>query len=282
MFREIAGMVVAIAVPLTATAADKPEGLQRIGPWTVDYDRDSCHLLARFGTGNDETLIRFTRYAPEDKFELGLYRKRLWTRGTMRTETKINFGLESELAYPLNGETGAMQALLFGSRRIDGWSPKKYSDEPPPISREQEARVTGFTFTMKGWSPARLEFGSLTKPFAQLRDCMTNLVKSWGYDPAVQAALSRKVTPATPPQQWITDRDYPRNASPTGGSIVQFRLDVDEGGKVADCFILARGGPTEFTKLTCGLLRQRAKLNVALDAQGKPIRSFYISTVFWM
>lgn len=62
---------------------------------------------------------------------------------------------------------------------------------------------------------------------------------------------------------------------------MQFRLDVDPEGKVAACHILARTDPDDFSKLTCKLMSGRARFIPALDAQGKPVKSFFVSKFSW-
>ncbi len=62
---------------------------------------------------------------------------------------------------------------------------------------------------------------------------------------------------------------------------VRFRLDVDETGNVAGCRVLYRTNPDEFADLSCKLISKRAKFAPALDAKGKPVKSYYISQIRW-
>ena len=65
----ILGSMIVAALPTPVTAKPKaPETLTRTGPWTIDYDRDACHLLAQFGTAGDMQVMRITRYEPGDAF----------------------------------------------------------------------------------------------------------------------------------------------------------------------------------------------------------------------
>ena len=56
----------------------------------------------------------------------------------------------------------------------------------------------------------------------------------------------------------------------------------DETGKPLGCRVLFRTNPDEFADRSCKALLQRAKFNPARDAQGKPVKSFYINTIRWM
>jgi protein TonB len=118
---------------------------------------------------------------------------------------------------------------------------------------------------------------------AQLRACQTDLLKSWGYDPAVQTTLTRPARPTSTAASWLKPDDYPAGAISLGqNGIVQFRLDVDADGKILGCHVLARTSPDVFADTTCRAVTRRATLVPALDAGGKPVRSFYVAKVRWV
>jgi len=78
----------------------------------------------------------------------------------------------------------------------------------------------------------------------------------------------------------LNDSDYPDKSIMDGhNGLVQFRLDIDAAGAVAGCYVLHRTNPDDFADLTCRLIRQRAKFSPALDRDGKPVKSFFISKV---
>ncbi len=55
------GVAVAMLVPSMAAAKDKlPIELAHVGKWEVNYDKDSCHLFGKFGTGEQEAIARFS------------------------------------------------------------------------------------------------------------------------------------------------------------------------------------------------------------------------------
>lgn len=277
-------LALAAAVPSVASAKDRePEVLTRTGKWVLEYNRDACHLFAEFGEGDALVVARFTRYEPGDRFELSLYGRRFRSAG-VRTDAKIDFGLrgtpiEESIIY---GSAGKLPAAFLSSTRLDGWERTKDPEVPPRITPEQEAAVTGMTVAIRGKRSFRLEFGSLGKPLAQMRDCSANLVKSWGYDPEVQAALLRPASPLESPGKWLSVNDYPENAVRMGhNGIVQFRLDVDVEGNVAGCYVLARTSPDDFADRTCRAVSKRAKLQPALDAKGMPVRSYFVQKVNW-
>ncbi len=280
--------MIAAAVPTDvspAAAMDKQvETLSRTGKWVVNYDRDSCNLAVQLGNGDRMVIARFTRFEPGNRFDFALFGKRFFTSET-RVEGTADFGLNPKPTeiHGLGGTSGKLRAMFFSSLRLDGWQRKNDGEVPPEVTPEEEARVTGVTVDLRGQRPFRLEFGSLGKPFAEMRRCMDNLVTHWGYDAAQQAAALRPASSITSPGTWLNSDDYPTGAYLNGhNGMVQFRLDVDAEGKVAGCYILSRTSPDEFADVTCRAITKRARLQPALDAQGRPMRSYYVNKVLWL
>ena len=112
---------------------------------------------------------------------------------------------------------------------------------------------------------------------------MDDLVRTWGLDPTVQASLSRRATPLRSPGEWLRSADYPGPMMFKGNqALVQFRLEVDELGAVTNCHIQGHTKPEGFADLTCKLIIKRAKFQPALDAAGKPAKSYYVNRVHWL
>lgn len=263
--------------------ASEPEQLEREGKWVADYDENACHLIAQFGTGDKAVYARFTRYQPGDSFNFDVISKRLRSPEA-RSDAKVDFGLgaAAQKQNVLRGQVGDRPAVYFRSLRLDGWEWSSEQDTAPAITPEQEKQVADVAVTVPGARPFRLNFGSLDKPMEALRTCMTNLVQSWGYDPAVDTALSRRVAPLESPAKWLRASDYPESALRGGhNGVVQFRVDVDPNGAIAGCHVLARTEPDDFADFTCKLVTRRGKFEPALDAAGRPTRSYFITRVQW-
>ncbi len=284
MRQLVVGSLAAAAVATGAAAQPRaPETLTRTGAWIVDYDRDSCHLVGQFGSGDDSMILRLTRYEPGDWFDFSLYGNRL-ASSAARSKAKLGFGPGGAPVdrHTMNGKSGKLPLMLFGTTRLDGWERSRPGEHGPPLSPQQEAAFSEVTVKVAGKKPFRLQFGALDKPMAQLRACQEDLVKSWGYDPAVQASLKRPVEAENSPATWLKPADYPSGALNMGqNGMVQFRLDVDADGKISGCHVLARTSPDVFADTTCRLVALRAKLKPALDAAEKPVPSFYVQKVRW-
>lgn len=270
---------VALALPIQALA--DPLVLKRTGKWIVEYDNDACHLYAQFGEG--ATLARFSRYWLSDTFDFRLFGAP--AKSESFEDIRFDFGLGTKFTRRgMAATAGKVPVLIVNGVRLDGFTPVKPGDPAPAVTPADEARVTGMTIGRVRQQDVRLEFGSLGRPFEQLRNCLSSLVTRWGYDPQVQMTLSRKLTPAGNPQNWVTDTDYPADAlRKRQMGIVAFRLDVDAKGVVTGCTILEHTDAVEvLSKKVCEMLGKRASFNPALDAKGTPVRSFFVSKFNWV
>jgi hypothetical protein len=280
MYKSVALAVsTALIFPAIASAKENPPiSLAKTSKWEMNYDDDSCHLLAKFGEGQQSAILRMTRYQPGDVFDLSLYGEPFKYGPTTMT-VKIGFGTApAEKREAITGQSGDKRPLIIlNSQRLDGWTYKP-DLTPPPISTAQEEQAKFIDLAIAGGKRYRLETGSLGAPLAAMRTCVNDLVKKWGYDPDQQTQLRRPATPTKNPGQWLVNGDYPPGSLQNGhNGLVQFRLDIDQTGAVAGCYVLHRTKPDDFADLTCKLLAKRAKFLPALDRDGKPLRSFFIS-----
>lgn len=277
-----------IAAPLPVQAKDSPPiSLAKTGKWEMKYNPDSCQLLARFGADPDSVIFVLTREQPSDYFDLELYGKALSDSG---------IGVPVELTLGPNGppvkRDGVALTMSGGDKlpviritglRIDGMRDVKNPAAMPVLTPASEAQVTEIAFRKLGGKRYKLLTGSMAAPLAAMRACTTDLVKTWGYDPAVEERLTRPATPINSPARWLGTNDFPDKSWMAGhNGIVRFRLDVDSAGLPSGCRVLYRTNPDEFADLSCKLLLQRARFSPALDAAGKPVKSYYINTIRWV
>jgi len=285
MFRRISVLLLALAFASSARGAETvPISLIKTSRWEVNYDKEACHLLSKFGTGKQATIVRLTRYAPTSSFDLTLFGELFATREAVR-KIEVDFGLGHAIKRDaLAGTIGnKLPMLLLGSTRIDGLEPTDTQQLVPRITPEQEASATAISFKLLGGKRYRLESGSLAPPLAALRKCVDDLVTTWGFDPAQQAALQEPAVPLTSPSFWLQGEDYPAGSLYRGeNGVVTFRLTVAANGSLESCHILYRTNPDKFADLTCKLLAKRARFHPAIDAQGNKVRSLYINSVHWL
>ena len=283
-------LTVALCQPAIATAAEKaPISLAKTTKWEMNYDTDSCHLFARFSNGTDSALLSLTRISPGDYVQMTVFGKMLKFDG-IAMPVEVAFGSQavpfSRTGVAVTAGDDKVPGVIVDGLRLDGWQPPKGSREPvqaPALTSEAEAAANAITFRRKGSKAYRLETGSMAAPMAAMRTCTDDLLVSWGYDPKVEATLSRRAAPTGNPGAWLHSSDFPANALNRGqNGIVRFRLDVAADGAVTGCRVLFRTNPDAFADLSCKLLMERARMKPALDAAGQPVKSYFISRISWV
>jgi Gram-negative bacterial TonB protein C-terminal len=283
--------MIATASPSFAQSSKGPLVLKPFSAWHVDYADDRCRLARQFGEGEQKVFAFFDRYGPDDFFKLTLAGKPVSTWAE-KAEAAVQFGpAEAEqMLYFLKGTVADnMPALIFTSRvRIAPASAaeqlaiKARDDdewiELTPVSLEREAAIRYLSVGKPLRRPVILETGSMRAPIAALNKCIDNLVTYWGVDVEKHKNLTARVKPLVNPGKWSID--YPVKMLRVGQpAIVEFRLSVDTDGKPTTCHIQSTTRPKEFDAAVCGWIMKRARFSPALDAEGKPLASYYRNTV---
>ncbi|MBL0923190.1 MAG: energy transducer TonB [Sphingomonadaceae bacterium] len=283
----------ALITPSFAYAAKPPLQLKPTSAWQVDYANDHCRLARQFGEGDDVVHATFDRYGPGEYFRLTLAGNPMRT-AVQKADATVQFGpVEKEQQlYFFNGYLGKMPALVFASgARVAPPSDSELlaiqnrgkDDEWIELAQISEERHKAIKYLTVG-KPLRravtLETGSMRKPFAAMDSCIDNLVASWGVDVEKHKSLSRSVVPKQSPGRWIVSSDYPLDMLSVGQpAIVEFRLSVGADGMPTACHIQSTTRPKEFDDAVCRSVMRRARFEPALDAEGKPLASYYRNTV---
>lgn len=281
--RELVGAIIVAALmsPLTSAAKDNPVVLAKTTKWEMNYDADSCHLLPKFGQGEDTLLLRMTRYEPGDALTLMLYGKMFDDK---RVWVPVNFAFGDRPMRQIEagaGTTASKQPfIILMNERLDGVRSANTNTELRPVDQSLEAKTSSITVSVSGHKTYRIETESLAAPLQAMRDCTSSLVESWGYEPKSDAKLKKRPTPVGNSASWMTTRDYPAGALRAAQSgIVQFRLDIDPAGHIAGCSVLSHFKPDAFSDITCVLLSKRAHFKPAIDESGIPVKSYYINQI---
>jgi hypothetical protein len=279
--KRLSFLAVAALAACPAQAQSSGEVLAQNGKWVVHYDDDACHLIGDFGSGDDRVIARFTRYGPGEITHLALIGNRF--RGSYPfVDSRVDFGLGAINHFDaVRGKVGELPAIFLSKFRLDAQS-FSTGEVPPAVAPDKLAAMSAATVRVKGKPEFRLTFRALDKPMAALGRCLSDLVRIWRFDPVVHATLSRHAAPASPISSWVTSKDYPDGALGGGhNGLVHFRLDVAADGKIEACRVLARTEPDSFGAPTCRILLKRGVMKPALDAQGLPVRSFFVGSFQW-
>lgn len=269
-----------------------PTVLEPSSKWVANYADDSCRLVRTFGQGERLTRLEFRLFKPGEYVWVLLSGPSLGKPIGGRIKVSYRFAPDSSddrESFALGGTMDDKSAALI----FPAWLLTADARSKAPPSKDREANERWLT----DWSPEReaqidafevslpgkrvvLKIGNMKPPMDVMRDCLDNLVASWGMDVKVQKSLARPPVPATPPSNWLGLGDYPVAMLQSGyGDHVDFRLMVDATGKPTACDVLTMDSRPEFIKATCGPLMRRARFEPALDAGGHPVASVYVNSV---
>lgn len=274
-------------------AKKQPLVLKPSSKWIASYDDDSCRLIRQFGTEKQSVTAIFSRFGPGDRFQLTLAGEPFKLRSSSRP-ARLQFGPTEEvqeISFFVGSLGEDIPALIFsGGMRIAAMSDaetkalktwnKNHAFKFEPISAERQAAVTQLSMGRPLRQPVVLEIGSMEKPFSALSSCIEELQTHWGIDVTKHKNLTREAQPDNNPGSWVNANDYPTDMLRRGQpAVVQFRLSIDGAGQVTACHIQRTTRPKEFDDAVCKSLLKRASFLPALDAEEKPIASYWQSTV---
>ncbi|MFD2987422.1 energy transducer TonB [Sphingopyxis terrae] len=290
-----AAMLSLLTAPNAGAKPKEPLHLQPSSKWLLNYADDSCRLARQFGEGDDKVMLVMDRFEPGDGMRMSFFGKPART-SRMDGDAKIRFGpdqAEQEIGfYPGRGDGKTPALVLRSEVRI---APRSEAENAAydaarnagdfgfrwsMVTPVEEAAVTWIEVGSPVSRPFVLETGSMGNAFAALSKCTDELLDHWGIDVARHATMTRPVTPISDPGQWIRSGDYPQEMLWQGQrALVQFRLNVDASGKPTACHIQQTTRAKEFDDAVCKSIMRRAEFKPALDADGKPMASYWLSSV---
>jgi TonB family protein len=283
------------SLPLAAVAAlsahaqaagDQPLTLAPTSQWNVDYTDDSCALRRAFGTGDATATLQLRMFSPGDQYELMIVSDAL---GRARGAPRVRYGSDEEWfepVAPLVMNSRDQHGVVF-SDTLRPVSLKARSEaEAPWTDAERDAReaaVTTITLAGSFEHQLTLQTGAMHPPMEAMRTCIDELVTHWGLDSAAQDTLTRKVQPVEQ-RDWQRQilGEYPTDMLRQGKSgRVPVRVIVDTAGKPTNCIAVEHSADPAFENAACAGILRHARFEPALDAQGRPVTSYWVTTVIY-
>lgn len=281
----------AAAVSQASFAAEPVVVLEPSSAWHLDYAEQSCRLGRTFGDAENISAAFFTQHGPSGSFEMTLAGEPL-ERFSSSRDVITQFGPtggERETR-PFKGDVeGVGPALIYSGFNLEE-EPDEGEDEAPAseISTSLPTidieRAQGMDYIEIGQRNRGVRFatGPLDQAFAALNACSQDLLSAWGLDVDQHRSLTRMVDWTN--SKEITSRimrDYPMKALRRGEQgIVRALLLVDEKGAVEQCTLANATNSEALPAPACRALED-AVFEPALDSQGQPMRSFYITRIVY-
>lgn len=288
---------VAAAVLILPSAPVQGRDLVTFNPssqWVLNYADERCRLARNFGEGNRKITLIMEQFEPTDWFQV------IFVGDSLALDTdgysgegEIRFGPYEEKSdiRVMPGSVSGVDALfVIGGVRVVPLSAQEseasararrrgdyYESPPVPEAREKAATWLELKETLK--FDVVLQTSAMDRAAKALDDCTWDLVKSWGLDVEQQRTLSRKADPIRS-SAWFSTGDYPASALRSSAQAdVRYRAIVDEEGRPESCHIQKATEPDAFEKVVCKSVMRRGRFRPALDAQGRPVRSYYSGAV---
>lgn len=287
--------VLITAALVTAPAAARERLLAPTDDWTIEAASESCVLTRNFrDPAGDELRFRMYGYRPGD-FKItmvgaALPLRHAGRRGIATIDYRFKPDRDWREAVGVTGRVGGEDFLTFyanfaASDQVETWRRVAEAGGGGDLRqyfRDRAAEVDQLALAYPQRDDTVLQLGPMIEPYDDLQACVRELPRGWGYDPATIAALQ-----SGPRLLNWKDVGRPilnalRDAKIRYVDTIHFRVDVDEHGSVSGCVVQypQRTDATEAT--VCGLLRERARFEPALDTSGKPRAAPLVSSISYV
>lgn len=259
--------------------------------WVVDYADSKCRLARSFGTSDETALLFMEQGSPGSRFSLTVAGPQFKRFSDDRAiDLSLNETHKPIQTRPFTGnldKTGP--ALIYSNldldsaNRPDGHKEKEEGRQAglPSIDTATAANARFFHFE-QGNRVVRLNTGVMKAPVEALNACSADLVRSWGLD--LDRHRDARRLPVWTNRDAIVKRivsKYPGTALRTGEQgILKMRVMIDDAGNVTGCE-LERATSAEAIESPACKEMQNAQFEAALDRDGKPMNSYYATTIIY-
>lgn len=285
-----AAMPLALGLAHPAAARD-PFMLEPSSPWEIDYAADSCALRRTFGEGQQQTQLEMRRFAPGLSLQTTVASKIRMTTRSIR----FRFGdegewtnLENPLFAELDDDLGGViirhslfEPPLDEDAEPEEWRQFYIDNDVPAMEAAAAASLENLTVMRAFKDDLTLRTGSLKAPIVALNQCIDDLMTHWGIDVEAHKTLTRSAHPVD--SAWAAGmvRYPPKMILQRAPGLVNVRLAIDETGRATECHIQMTLSDPEFEESSCADIQRTFEFEPALDKDGKPMKSYYVTTVMF-
>lgn len=296
-FRSLAAALVFTAIAIAGAAMPAmgresgPVELHPIVPWHLNVGTERCLLSRAFGRKDKPTILQIRRFTPFDTMSLQIS---VFSRQYPIDDATPRVRLNPDKTYkqidmPLFVHLGdGLKGVMFNlfelplSRGKDAAAATRRDKRIPVAERDAREKAIKSLYVGKMFNhDLVLDLPNFHLAMQALRDCADTLPNNWGIDTQANSHLSRRVKPKNL-QSWVekVEQAYPSTAIRENQQAEIFlRLMVSPEGLPTDCVAQMEVGIHDFASTACAILMKNARFEPALNANGKPVKSFFTQSI---
>lgn len=257
-------------------------------PWNIDFGETKCRLSRVFGSGADRHIVFFEQVAPGQDFGLTVAGPKL---SAFQRSGRVSVGLRGDQPMIViesagRGTVGEYGPGLIFSLSLEEGEGQKGKEEPDTAVEPtfagidlRDARASERLVVASGKRAVSFETGLMSDPMHALNACSRDFLVQWGLDPQQHERY-------TPPK-WINMRAIAKRLqqyySPAAlrvgeQGIFRMRVIVEADGSLAECHLESMTVTESLQSPACKEMKA-AQFEPARDAEGRPIRSFYTTSI---
>jgi TonB family protein len=237
--------------------------------WVVNFDDAQCVAFREYGSAQNPIQLNLKVQAIGGVVQVAISRKGTsilanQVKGTLTIDGRPPVRI-SMLAYSPAGSGLRVHSMNLPAAEFDF------------VRQAKQISVTADglddSFALSGMAPM----------LKAIDDCVLDLRRVFNITDA-QAGETSSLKRRTRANigRLITSKDYPRDAlDRSQDGRVKFVLLVNEKGRVADCTVIETSGVAVLDAQSCILLKERARFQPALGADGKPAKDAVTAAIVW-
>src|SRR4029450_8282584 len=225
-------MLAALLLAETVQAAPPSAGppvveLLPSGKWQVEYAKSSCIVSREFGDGVNRTLCVLKPAPYSDTVAMLIAQPSPKGRGVGgNAQIRLSGGLVPDHTNYASVTANGMRVTTISL---------------PRAALDALAKGESIAIKADTWFNVVLKPTAFDKGLKVLEECESDLLTSWGFDKAAQAAIAKR--PVGQIFGLIQPDDYPTEALESGiGGTVGGRMGVGAGGRISECVVLESSG----------------------------------------
>lgn len=273
-----------------------PSVFKPAGPWAAEYGDDYCRLARSFSNGSDTLSLAMERIQPGIPLRVILVGNGMnMYRGTDQLQYTLAPSGEDRKGPVWRSETSDKQQYINlgeilmtapGAAAPAMAAPTRGERPPVPAydrAAEQEYAkgINAISFTGGLTDPVQIETGGLKAPIASLQACTDDLLKVWGLDPAQHQTMKNPALPSNEASKWLPSGTIGfGDFGKIGGAANQFRVMVSAEGKPTACTVHWASLDKKTNDAICQSIMNKAEFFPALDKDGNPMPSYWVTAPF--